>query len=289
MGLFDEVEKAHPDVFNLLLRILDDGRLSDSKGRRIDFTNTLIIITTNLGSKILEQESGIKPRSDQDDRKFKVMKDKIFGWEPKPEPVKDPELLKRTTDLVKDELRNFFRPEFLNRIDEIIVFSHLTRSDIWEICALMIKQLENRLRDKEITLVVEESVRALLTDEGYDPIYGARPLRRAIMKYLENDIAEKCLSKTLYPNTKIIVRRKKVEGTLLTYTNELEVEVNFDDVDPMFFRNPDELPNRPKQLLESSLANGSIDSINEKDEDISPRAKRSRRRIARFFKKNRKF
>merc|ERR1711904_411344 len=152
--LFDEVEKAHPDVFNLLLQILDDGRLSDSKGRRIDFTNTLIIMTTNLGSKILEQESGIKPRSDQDDRKFKVMKDKIFGWEPKPEPVKDPELLKRTTDLVKDELRNFFRPEFLNRIDEIIVFSHLTRSDIWEICALMIKQLENRLRDKEITLVV---------------------------------------------------------------------------------------------------------------------------------------
>merc|ERR1712048_1043135 len=101
--LFDEVEKAHPDVFNLLLQILDDGRLSDSQGRVIDFTNTVIIMTTNLGAKIIERESGIKPRSEQDGRKFKVMKDKIFGWEPKPEPVKDPELLKRTTDLVKDE------------------------------------------------------------------------------------------------------------------------------------------------------------------------------------------
>lgn len=234
--LFDEVEKAHPDVFNLLLQILDDGRLSDSKGRRIDFTNTLIIMTTNLGSKILEQESGVKPRSEQDGRKFKVMKDKIFGWEPKPEPVKDPELLKRTTDLVKGELRNFFRPEFLNRIDEIIVFSHLTRSDIWEICALMINQLEVRLREKEITLTVEESVRALLTDEGYDPIYGARPLRRAIMKYLENDIAEHCLSKTLYPNTEITVRRKKFEDSTFEYTNELEININYANVDPKLLR-----------------------------------------------------
>merc|ERR1712048_1090634 len=234
--LFDEVEKAHPDVFNLLLQILDDGRLSDSKGRRIDFTNTLIIMTTNLGSKILEQESGIKPRSEQDGRKFKVMKDKIFGWEPKPEPVKDPELLKRTTDLVKDELRNFFRPEFLNRIDEIIVFSHLTRSDIWEICALMIKQLEDRLKEKEIILTVEESVRALLTDEGYDPIYGARPLRRAIMKYLENDIAEQCLSKTLYPNTAITVRRKKFEDSTFEYTNELEINIDYSHVDPKLLR-----------------------------------------------------
>merc|ERR1712100_927409 len=234
--LLDEVEKAHPDVFNLLLQILDDGRLTDSKGRVIDFTNTLIIMTTNLGAKIIERESGIKPRSDQDDRKFKVMKDKIFGWEPKPEPVKDPELLKRTTDLVKDELRNFFRPEFLNRIDEIIVFSRLTRSDIWEICALMIKQLEDRLREKEITLTVEESVRALLTDEGYDPIYGARPLRRAIMKYLENDIAEQCLSKTLYPNTAITVRRKKFEDSTFEYTNELEINIDYSHVDPKLLR-----------------------------------------------------
>jgi hypothetical protein len=120
----------------------------------------------------------------------------------------------------------------LNRIDEIIVFNHLTRMDIWEICDLMIKSVQKRLKEKGINLIVDLSVQAFLTDEGYDPIYGARPLRRAIMKYLEDTLAEQCLSKTLYPNTKIHVRRKKVEGTLMTYTNELEVEIDFSDVDP---------------------------------------------------------
>jgi hypothetical protein len=131
-----------------------------------------------------------------------------------------------------DELKNFFRPEFLNRVDEIVVFNHLTRIDIWEICELMIGSVQKRLKEKGINLIVELSVQAFLTDEGYDPLYGARPLRRAIMKYLEDTLAEQCLSKTLYPNTKIHVRRKKVEGTLMTYTNELEVEVDFSDVDP---------------------------------------------------------
>jgi ATP-dependent Clp protease ATP-binding subunit ClpC len=230
--LFDEVEKAHPDVFNLLLQILDDGRLSDSKGRVVDFTNTLIIMTTNLGAKIIERESGIKPKSEDGGKGFKITPDAVIGWEPTPEPIKDPEIFQRVTKLVNDELKNFFRPEFLNRIDEIIVFNHLTRIDIWEICELMIKQVQNRLKDKGINLIVELSVQAFLTDEGYDPLYGARPLRRAIMKYLEDTLAEQCLSKTLYPNTKIIVRRKKVEGTLMTYTNELEVEIDFSDVDP---------------------------------------------------------
>lgn len=238
--LFDEVEKAHPDVFNLLLQILDDGRLSDSKGRVIDFTNTLIIMTTNLGAKIIERESGIKPKSDQGERGFKITPDAVLGWEPVPEPIKDPEVFERVTKLVNEELKNFFRPEFLNRIDEIIVFNHLTRIDIWEICELMIRSVQKRLKEKGINLIVDLAVQAFLTDEGYDPIYGARPLRRAIMKYLEDTLAEQCLSKTLYPNTKIIVTRKKVEGTLLTYTNELEVEVDFSDVDPTLLENLDE-------------------------------------------------
>jgi len=229
--LFDEVEKGHPDVFNLLLQILDDGRLTDSKGRVIDFTNTLIIMTTNLGAKIIERESGIKPKSEQGEG-FKITPDAVVGWEPVPEPIKDPEIFERVTKLVNDELKNFFRPEFLNRIDEIVVFNHLTRIDIWEICDLMIKSVQNRLKEKGIYLLVDLSVQAFLTDEGYDPIYGARPLRRAIMKYLEDTLAEQCLSKTLYPNTKIHVRRKKVEGTLMTYLNEIEVEVDFSDVDP---------------------------------------------------------
>lgn len=230
--MLDEVEKAHPDVFNLLLQILDDGRLTDSKGRVIDFTNALVIMTTNLGSKIIERESGIKPKSDQGQGGFKIMPDAVIGWEPASEPIKDPEIFERVTKLVNDELKNFFRPEFLNRIDEIIVFNHLTRIDIWEICALMVKQVQNRLKEKEIELIVDQSVKAFLTDEGYDPIYGARPLRRAIMKYLEDTLAEQCLSKTLYPNTKIYIRRKKLTGTTMTYINELEVEINFDEVDP---------------------------------------------------------
>ena len=242
--LLDEVEKAHPDVFNLLLQILDDGRLTDSKGRVIDFTNTLIIMTTNLGSKIIERESGIKSKSDQGERGFKITPDAVLGWEPVPEPIKDPEIFERVTKLVNEELKNFFRPEFLNRIDEIIVFNHLTRIDIWEICELMIKQVQKRLEEKGINLIVDLAVQAFLTDEGYDPIYGARPLRRAIMKYLEDSLAEQCLSKTLYPNTKIIVTRKKVEGTLLTYTNELEVDVDFSDVDPSLLQETKNLEQR---------------------------------------------
>jgi len=256
--LLDEVEKAHPDVFNLLLQILDDGRLTDSKGRVIDFTNTLIIMTTNLGSKIIERESGIKSKSEQGERGFKITPDAVLGWEPVPEPIKDPEVFERVTKLVNDELKNFFRPEFLNRIDEIIVFNHLTRIDIWEICELMIKQVQKRLKEKGINLIVDLAVQAFLTDEGYDPLYGARPLRRAIMKYLEDTLAEQCLSKTLYPNTKIIVSRKKVEGTLLTYTNELEVEVDFSDVDPNLLENSSETTNQPVTTLnESSVKNDS--------------------------------
>merc|ERR1712203_216519 len=147
--LLDEVEKAHPDVFNLLLQILDDGRLTDSKGRVIDFTNTLIIMTTNLGAKIIERESGIKSKSEVD-KGFKITPDAIVGWEPYPEPESSKEVFEKTTKLVDDELKNFFRPEFLNRIDDIIVFNHLTRLDIWQICNIMIQQLKDRLKEKKI-------------------------------------------------------------------------------------------------------------------------------------------
>jgi ATP-dependent Clp protease ATP-binding subunit ClpC len=287
--LFDEVEKAHPDVFNLLLQILDDGRLSDSKGRVIDFTNTLIIMTTNLGSKIIERESGIKSKTDQGDRGFKITPDAVLGWEPVPEAIKDPELFERVSKLVNEELKNFFRPEFLNRIDEIIVFNHLTRIDIWEICELQIKSVQKRLKEKGINLIVDLAVQAFLTDEGYDPIYGARPLRRAIMKYLEDTLAEQCLSKTLYPNTKIIVTRKKVEGTLLTYTNELEVKVDFSDVDPSLLENmPENEQGESKLSLkpvlnnenESSTLNADKDSTNEDNLKSTISGKASR-----FFRK----
>jgi ATP-dependent Clp protease ATP-binding subunit ClpC len=287
--LLDEVEKAHPDVFNLLLQILDDGRLTDSKGRVIDFTNTLIIMTTNLGAKIIERESGIKPKSEQGERGFKITPDAVIGWEPVPEPIKDPELFDRVTKLVNDELKNFFRPEFLNRIDEIIVFNHLTRIDIWEICELMIKSVQNRLKDKNINLIVDLSVQAFLTDEGYDPIYGARPLRRAIMKYLEDTLAEQCLSKTLYPNTKIIVSRKKVEGTLMTYTNELEVTIDFSDVDPNLLDDfsKDELVST---ISSSSVTNDNSNGLNNEsktDSEIPENSSKSNEtgKTSRFFRK----
>jgi ATP-dependent Clp protease ATP-binding subunit ClpC len=250
--LLDELEKAHPDVFNLLLQILDDGRLTDSKGRLIDFNNTLIIMTTNLGAKIIEKESGIKSKAEQKEGGFKITPDEISGWQPTAEPIKDPELFERVTKLVNDELKNFFRPEFLNRIDEIIVFNHLTRMDIWEICDLMIKAVQKRLKEKGINLIVDLSVQAFLTDEGYDPIYGARPLRRAIMKYLEDTLAEQCLAKTLYPNTKIYVRRKKVEGTLMTYTNELEVDIDFSNVDPALMKKGEKTTESIPVLLNSN-------------------------------------
>jgi ATP-dependent Clp protease ATP-binding subunit ClpC len=299
--LLDEVEKAHPDVFNLLLQILDDGRLTDSKGRLIDFTNTLIIMTTNLGSKIIERESGIKPKTDQGGKGFKITPDAVIGWEPVPEPIKDPELFQRVTKLVMDELKNFFRPEFLNRVDEIVVFNHLTRIDIWEICELMIRSVQKRLKEKGINLKVELSVQAFLTDEGYDPLYGARPLRRAIMKYLEDTLAEQCLSKTLYPNTIIHVRRKKVEGTLMTYTNELEVEVDFSDVDPNLLEESDAIDSTVATLSksddDSDQSKSEIDStdtndFDPQDGDFGSSSDESKSavggRAARFFRKKAK-
>ena len=279
--LFDEVEKAHPDVFNLLLQILDDGRLSDSKGRVIDFTNTLIIMTTNLGAKIIERESGIKPKSEQGDHGFKITPDAVLGWEPVPEPIKDPEIFERVTKLVNEELKNFFRPEFLNRIDEIIVFNHLTRIDIWEICELMIKSVQKRLKEKGIHLIVDLAVQAFLTDEGYDPIYGARPLRRAIMKHLEDTLAEQCLSKTLYSNTKIIVSRKKVKGTLLTYTNELEVQIDFSDVDPNLLKNESQLVSP----LSKSSINLTTEQIKKSDINSDDLNLTEKGKSGRFFKK----
>jgi ATP-dependent Clp protease ATP-binding subunit ClpC len=299
--LLDEVEKAHPDVFNLLLQILDDGRLTDSKGRLIDFTNTLIIMTTNLGSKIIERESGIKPKTDQGGKGFKITPDAVIGWEPVPEPIKDPELFQRVTKLVMDELKNFFRPEFLNRVDEIVVFNHLTRIDIWEICELMIRSVQKRLKEKGINLKVELSVQAFLTDEGYDPLYGARPLRRAIMKYLEDTLAEQCLSKTLYPNTIIHVRRKKVEGTLMTYTNELEVEVDFSDVDPNLLEESDAIDSTVATLSnsddgsdesKSEIDSTDINDFDPQDGDFGSSSDESKSavggRAARFFRKKAK-
>ena len=237
--LFDEVEKAHPDVFNLLLQILDDGRLTDSKGRVIDFKNTLIIMTSNIGSKIIERESGIdfskktKARSS-----FDLNLDYLSE---NTDSEVSPEVYERTVELVNEELKKFFRPEFLNRIDEIIVFSHLTKQDVRKIADIMIKQLGDRLKEKEITLEVTPKAKQIIIEEGFDPIYGARPLRRAVMRLLEDNLAKEFLSKTLYPNTRIVVDSD--------YDEEIIVNVDYSYVDPALRK--DEVENDEKNEVEN--------------------------------------
>jgi ATP-dependent Clp protease ATP-binding subunit ClpC len=172
--LFDEIEKAHPDVFNMLLQILEDGRLTDAKGRTVDFKNTLLIMTSNIGSKVIEKGGG--------GLGFEFSEDKTESQ------------YNRIRSLVNEELKNFFRPEFLNRLDEIIVFRQLNVEEIKEISALLLKEVFQRLSEKGISLDVTEKFKDLLVKEGYNPSYGARPLRRAIMRLLEDVLAEEILS-----------------------------------------------------------------------------------------------
>lgn len=172
--LFDEIEKAHPDVFNLLLQILEDGRLTDAKGRTVDFKNTLLIMTSNIGSKVIEKGGGglgFELEDDQTESQYN-----------------------RIRNLVNEELKNYFRPEFLNRLDEIIVFRQLSKDEVKEISELLLKEVFSRLTEQNITLEVTDKFKELIVDEGYNPSYGARPLRRAIMRLLEDILAEQILS-----------------------------------------------------------------------------------------------
>ncbi|UPM50968.1 ATP-dependent Clp protease ATP-binding subunit [Synechococcus sp. A10-1-5-1] len=173
--LFDEIEKAHPDVFNLLLQLLEDGRLTDSKGRTVDFKNTLIIMTSNIGSKVIEKGGG------------------GLGFEFSGGDAEETNY-NRIRSLVNEELKQYFRPEFLNRLDEIIVFRQLSRDEVKEISEIMLKEVFTRMLEKGITLTVTEAFKERLVDEGYNPSYGARPLRRAVMRLLEDSLAEEFLS-----------------------------------------------------------------------------------------------
>ncbi|WP_295535129.1 ATP-dependent Clp protease ATP-binding subunit [Synechococcus sp. UW140] len=173
--LFDEIEKAHPDVFNLLLQLLEDGRLTDSKGRTVDFKNTLIIMTSNIGSKVIEKGGG------------------GLGFEFGGGDVQD-NTYNRIRSLVNEELKQYFRPEFLNRLDEIIVFRQLNRDEVKLIADIMLLEVFKRMQEKGISLSVTESFKERLVEEGYNPSYGARPLRRAVMRLLEDSLAEEFLS-----------------------------------------------------------------------------------------------
>ena len=177
--LFDEIEKAHPDVFNVLLQILDDGRLTDSQGRVVDFRNSVIIMTSNIGSQyIVDAGAQLDPR----------------GWD-------------RVEQRVRDELRNHFRPEFLNRVDDIIVFRQLTRDDLVRIVDLQLNRLEAMLIQRHLTLEVTPDAKALIAAQGYDPVYGARPLKRVIQRLLQNPIALELLEGKFHEGDTIRVER----------------------------------------------------------------------------------
>ncbi|MBD2167999.1 ATP-dependent Clp protease ATP-binding subunit [Calothrix membranacea FACHB-236] len=171
--LFDEIEKAHPDVFNMLLQLLDDGHLTDAKGRKVDFKNTLIILTSNIGSKVIEKGGGGLGFD------FDNAADASY---------------QRIRNLVNEELKAYFRPEFLNRLDEIIVFTQLSKGEVTQIADILLREVAVRLTEKGMTLEVSDRFKELVVQEGYNPSYGARPLRRAIMRLLEDSLAEALLS-----------------------------------------------------------------------------------------------
>jgi ATP-dependent Clp protease ATP-binding subunit ClpB len=164
--LFDEIEKAHPDVFNVLLQILDDGRLTDSKGRTVDFKNTVLIMTSNLGSREIQDAGGDEAR---------------------------------IREAVLEVLRGHFKPEFLNRVDDIVIFHQLSREQIGEIIEVQLERLRRLLAERDVALVLDDSAKQLLSREGYDPTYGARPLKRAIQTLIQNPLATRILRGEILP------------------------------------------------------------------------------------------
>ncbi len=185
--LFDEIEKAHPDVFNVLLQVLDDGRITDSQGRTIDFKNTILIMTSNIGSPYLldgiDEKGDIKPEAQE----------QVMG-----------------------DLRGHFRPEFLNRLDEIIMFKPLTKDNIGKIIDLMVKELSDRLADQELSLELTDAAKQMVVDNGYDPVYGARPLKRYLQNYVETLTAKKILSGDVHAGDTIVLDVKDGEFTVST-------------------------------------------------------------------------
>lgn len=180
--LLDEIEKAHPDVFNILLQVLEDGRLTDSKGRTVDFRNTVLIMTSNVGASALKKNKYVGFNIQDSDQDFKDMKGKVL-----------------------EELKKAFRPEFLNRIDEIIVFHALEKKHLKEIVTLMSSQLTKRLQEQDITLSLTDAAMEKISQEGYDPEYGARPLRRAIQKHIEDRLSEELLKGTVLAGQKVVI------------------------------------------------------------------------------------
>jgi ATP-dependent Clp protease ATP-binding subunit ClpC len=184
--LFDEVEKAHPDVMNLLLQILEEGTVTDSLGRKIDFRNTIIILTSNVGASTIKRQTSLGfGAMAEDQADFEGMKAKIL-----------------------EESKRYFKPEFLNRLDDLVVFHMLEKADLNQIVDLEVNKLVKRLKEKQIALTLTAEARDLLSDKGFDPAYGARPMRRAVERFLEDPLAESLLRGDVKPGDQVEVNRK---------------------------------------------------------------------------------
>ncbi|HKI24367.1 MAG TPA: AAA family ATPase, partial [Gaiellaceae bacterium] len=183
--LLDEIEKAHPDVFNILLQILEDGKLTDAQGRKVDFRNTIVIMTSNIGAGTISKNQTLGfSLGDESGLSYEEMKDRIMG-----------------------ELKKVFRPELLNRIDEVIVFHKLTREEILTIVDLQMHRLEAQMAEHQAEIKLTEEAKELLVDKGYDPTMGARPLRRAIQRFIEDPLADFVLGRNIEPGSTILVNR----------------------------------------------------------------------------------
>ncbi|QWU06743.1 ATP-dependent protease ATP-binding subunit ClpC [Heyndrickxia coagulans] len=202
--LLDEIEKAHPDVFNILLQVLDDGRLTDSKGRTVDFSNTIVIMTSNVGADALKRNKSVGfTIQDTVEADYKDMKDKVL-----------------------EELKKAFRPEFLNRVDETIVFHSLEKKHLNEIVTLMAKELSDRLKEHHIELVLTDAAKEKVAEKGYDPEYGARPLRRSIQKNIEDRLSEEMLKGNIKEGQKVLVDVKDGEFTFASVAESEAVSSN---------------------------------------------------------------
>jgi ATP-dependent Clp protease ATP-binding subunit ClpC len=224
--LFDEIEKAHPDVFNTLLQILEDGRLTDGQGRIVDFKNTVIILTTNLGTRDVAKAVTLGFSASHDaDSNYERMKQKV-----------------------NDELKQHFRPEFLNRIDDTIVFHQLDEGQIRRIVDMMIVRIETQLRNKDMGLELTENAKGWLAKKGWDPVMGARPLRRTIQREIEDALSEKILFNELRPGQIVVV---DAEGNL---DNVEESKLVFRGAD-----RPTEVPDAVPALLDDAATTAASD------------------------------
>jgi ATP-dependent Clp protease ATP-binding subunit ClpC len=196
--LFDEVEKAHPDVMNMLLQILEEGKLTDSVGRVVDFRNTIVLLTSNVGAETIRKQSTIGFTAASEEMSYEKMKEKIL-----------------------DDAKKVFRPEFLNRLDDVIVFRALNKPDLIQILELEVKKVVERLKGRNIQLQLDDKAKDFLVEKGYDPIYGARPMRRAVERYLEDPLAEEILKGHLHDNDPIQVT---VEGDKLAFKQTAAAE-----------------------------------------------------------------